>query len=224
MRRRTMPARHLAVLALACCAGTAQAGRHGVEDAEILRRGECELELTYDRLDGNTPLGQAEVSCRIGPVQLTGEAEHVREDEGSESQYAIEAKWSREVAEGWRAGVLLRGQWSAHQRPRYDATTVLGLLTWSPRENLDLHLNLGPEFLQEGGSRARWAIAPEWHVRPDLSLLAERYKIDGSHFVRGTVRWEAGHNWTLEVGRALRLAGPEPSRWTITVQIDLDDD
>jgi hypothetical protein len=119
---------------------------------------------------------------------------------------------------------MLRGQWGAHQQPRFDSTTLLGLVSWSPREDLDLHLNLGREFIHRGGSRARWAIAPEWHVRKNLSLLAERYVIDGTHFVRGTLRWDVGQGWELEAGRAVRLRGPEPSRWTLAVIIDLDED
>ena len=216
MGRGTMVQR-IGLLALAACAGAAHAGRHGAEDAGILASGECEMELAYDRLAGNTPQGTVELECRAGPVQLGGEAEHVRERGGSQSAYALEVRWGGEVAPQWQAGVMLRGQWAAHQRPRYDATTLLGLATWTPRPDLDVHVNLGREFTNGGGSRSRWAIAPEWHVRKDLSLLAERYRVDGTHFVRGTLRWDGGHGWGLEAGRAVRLAGPEPSRWTIAL-------
>jgi hypothetical protein len=217
---------HLAPLALllALCAGTAQAGRHGVEDAALLSQGECELELAYDRLAGGRPQGTVELACRPGAVQFIGELEHARTRPESQTAYAVEAKWARDLRDDWRAGVLLRAQWGAHQRPRYEAATVLGLLTWKARPNLDLHLNLGREFVHQGGNRTRWAVAPEWHVREDLSLLAERLVIDGTHFMRGTVRWEFREGWGIEAGRAVRLRGPEPSRWTFSVIIDLGQD
>jgi hypothetical protein len=128
------------------------------------------------------------------------------------------------VAEDWHAGVLLRAQFAAHQQPRHDATGLVGLLTYEPREDLALHLNLGRDFLHGGGTLQRSGIGAEWRVRRDWTLLAERYARDGSHFFRGTVRWAAAKNWTFEFGRAQHVAGPESSHWTLQVNIGFGGD
>lgn len=225
MKTRTSWARHAGTCGLLLAASaSAYASRHGVEEAEILSRGECELELAFARAERRENQYLSEASCRVGPVQLNGELEHERARGGSQTATAAEVKWAREVAEGWSAGVLLRAQFAAHQHPHHDATALVGLLTYEPRPDLELHLNLGRDFLRGGGHLQRSGLGAEWKLRPAWSLLAERYAQDGTHFFRGTVRWAAGHNWALEFGRAQRLAGPDPSRWTIQVNIDLDDD
>jgi hypothetical protein len=225
METRRSWVRHGVCGLLLAASASAYASRHGVEEAEILPRGECELELALARAHGRENQYLSELSCRVGPVQLNGELEHERpRDDGSQTATAAEVKWAREMADGWSAGVLLRAQFAAHQHPHHDATALVGLLSYQPRPELALHLNLGRDFLRGGGHLLRSGIGAEWKLRPEWSLLAERYAQDGTHFFRGTVRWAAGHNWTLEFGRAQRLAGPDPSRWTIQVNIDLDDD
>ena len=225
MRRTSRWARRAGVLGLVlAAAGPAFASREGVEEAEILERGECELEFAYARAQGDARGYMTEVSCRTGPVQLNGELEHARQPEGSETQTAAEVKWAREVAEGWSAGILLRAQWAAHQHPHHDATALVGLLTYEPSPDLELHLNVGRDFLRGGGHQLRSGIGAEWHVSGRWTLLAERYAQEETHFFRGTVRWAAGHNWALEFGRAERLAGPNPSRWTLQVNIELGGD
>jgi hypothetical protein len=218
-------ARQAGALALALAAGgTAHASRHGVEEAQMLPRGACELELGFARAQGGVNQYLSELACGVGPVQLTGELEHARERDGSQTGTAAEVKWAREVAPRWRAGLLLRAQWAAHQRPRHDATALVGLLGYEASDSLGLHLNLGRDFLRGGGHLTRSGIGAEWGVSNDWALLAERYAQDGTHFFRGTARFAAGRNWTLEFGRAQRLAGPEPSRWTLQVNVDLGGD
>jgi hypothetical protein len=97
----TGTARRLAVLGLALCAGAAQAGRHGVEDADLLPDGECELELAYDRLPADRSQGTIELGCRPGPVQFIAELEHAHLRPDSETAYALEAKWTRDFRGDW---------------------------------------------------------------------------------------------------------------------------
>lgn len=210
--------------ALLLASGAAQASRDGVEPAEILPRGECELELTLDRLQGSVLQFQPELACRAGPVQLTAEFEHAREPDGSQTESALEVKWARSVGEQWRFGVLGRAQWQAHQHPRYDATAIVGLATFAPRPDVALHLNLGRDFARSGPDRNRSGIGAEWLFRPRWAALLERYALDETQFLRGSLRWEAGRTWSVEVGHAHRLRGDEPSRWTVELSFDLGDD
>jgi len=225
MQSTTRGARQAGALVLALTlASAAHASRHGVEEAEMLPRGACELELAYARAAGRVDQYLSELSCGLGPVQLNGELEHARERGGSDTETAAEVKWAREVAPGWSAGLLLRAQWAAHQRPHHQSTALVGLLSYEASDSLGLHLNLGRDFLRGGGHLTRAGIGAEWGLNTDWKLLAERYAQDGTHFFRGTVRYAAGRNWTLEFGRAQRLAGPDPSRWTLQVNIGLGGD
>ncbi|MBC5785581.1 hypothetical protein H8N03_21755 [Ramlibacter sp. USB13] len=214
----------VALAAALLAATSAHAERHGIESAEMLARGDCEAELTLDRLQGGARAAEVELTCRVGPVQLGGQAEYGREDGSSATGWTAEVKWSRPVGD-WRLGVLVLADWEAHQRPRRESASLVGLASYPLREDLQLHFNLGRQFARSGEEdSARSGVAVEWAFLPRWTLLAERYVRDTTHFARGTVRWAAGRTWSLELGRVLRLAGPEPSRWVFAVSLDLDDD
>jgi hypothetical protein len=217
-----------ATLALACGfgAGTALAagGHHAVDDAEILKRGDCEGEGWFTRARGGERLLHSGLQCRVGPVELGAAAEYGRADGASQTGWALELKWAREVADGFSLGISVAPSWQAHVRPRHDRTTLNGLASWAPHEQWAFHANLGREFNRGGQDEARYGVAAEWKPRPGWSLLAERYREEATHFVRAGVRWEAGRRWTIDFSRAQRLSGVAPSNWTVGLTIDLDDD
>ena len=107
--------------------------------------------------------------------------------------------------------------WQAHVRPRYQATTLVGLATWTPREDVVMHLNLGRDFIHAGGDEKRAGVSVEWSPRENWWLTAERYVEQQTHFVRAALRWAASEDWTFDVSRAHRLHGPGESGWTIGV-------
>jgi hypothetical protein len=213
-------------LALASAAVTAHASRDGVEPAELLPRGECELETLGKRFDGGDKALQVELSCRVGRVQLNLQAEHTRGEPRSQTQWAPEVKWSRDFGDDWRLGVLVGAAWESHRRPRYESTALVGLASYKVNENLNLHLNLGREFVHggEGGSRPRAGAGIEWQFRKDWALVMERYAQEGTHYAQGALRWQAGRNWSLELIRSHAVRGEDPSRWGLSVSFDLDDD
>ena len=213
-----------ALAALLLASGAAQASRDGVEPAEMLSRGECELELALGRQQGSVLQGMTELGCRAGPVQLSAELEHAREPDGSQTESALEVKWARSVGDQWRLGLMGRTQWQAHQHPRHDATAIVGLATFTPREDVRLHLNLGRDFVHSGPDRNRSGIGAEWLFRPRWAALLERYALDETQFLRGSLRWDAGRSWSVEFGHSHRLRGPEPSRWAVVVSFELDDE
>jgi hypothetical protein len=220
---RFLPLQIIATLVLGLAGADARADRHGVEPAPMLGRGDCESEFTLDRLQGGVGMAELELACRVGPVQLGGQAEYRRDRPDSATSWSAELKWSRTLGD-WHLGVFLQNEWEAHQRPRHTGTAVTGLASYGLREDLQLHLNLGREFAHRGEDSARAGIGVEWTIIPRWTVLGERFVRDETHFARASVRWAAGHNWTLELARAQRLAGPEPSRWILGINVDLDDD
>jgi hypothetical protein len=127
------------------------------------------------------------------------------------------------VAGGWSIGVDLQPVWRAHQRPRLALTQLTALATFSPRPDLNLHLNWGRAFVRGDSDLPRGGVAVEWSPASRWWLMAERYMEERSHLARIGVRWAAGHSWSLDLSRAQRIAGPQASHWSLGLTIALDD-
>jgi hypothetical protein len=213
---------------LAACAllvaaqAQAAGGHHAVDDAAILEPGQCELESWFSRARGERSL-HAGAGCRVGPLELGLAADHARPSgAGSQTGWGLQAKWATEVADGFSVGVAVSPAWAAHARPRLQGFTLAGLATWQARETLALHLNLGRDFVHRGSDDDRYGIAAEWAPAKAWSLVGERYREEGTHFVRAGVRWAGGEHWSVDLSRAHRLHGPNPSHWTLGATLLLD--
>jgi hypothetical protein len=202
---------------LASGAAWAAGGHHALDDATILEPDTCEAESWLTQSRGGQRLLHAGGACRVGPVELGAAAEHAREAGASGTGYALQVKWTTEVVPGFSAGFSLTPAWQAHARPHYQATTLMGLATWTPREDVALHLNLGRDFVRASSDENRAGVSVEWFPREHWSLTAERYLEQQAHFVRAGLRWFATELWTFDVSRAQRLHGPGESTWTLGV-------
>lgn len=204
-----------------CLSASAAGGHHAVDDAEILEAGRCKVDGWFTQARGER-LRHAGTDCRVGPVELGLSAEYLRDGKASETSYGLEVKWAREWLPGLSAGVSLDAGWQARARPRYRATTLVGLLTWAPQDDVALHLNLGREFGHHAPDENRWGVAAEWTARPGWTLVAERYQEQGTQFARAGVRWAINDAWGVDLSRAQRLAGPAPSNWTVGLSWQFD--
>lgn len=222
---RTNDLRRLVPLAL-LAAGPAWAagGHHSVDDAGLLDPGQCEQETWFSRASGNLRLLHAGLNCRVGPVELGVAGEHGRGGGPSQTAWNLEAKWAREIADGWSVGAVVQPSWQAHVRPRYAATVALALLTWTPRKDLAFHLNAGRDFVHRGANLKRGGIAAEWSPADRWWLTAERYLEQDTHFARAGARWAVSDAWTVDFSRAQRLSGPNPSTWTLGVSFGFGGD
>lgn len=215
----------LATLALGAGVPAHAAGNHhSVDDAKVLDRGECELESWFTRARGGERQLHGGTSCRVGPFELGVAAERVRGEEETANEWSLEAKWAKQLSGDFSIGLDVQPVWQSGARPRFAVTQAVALATWTPRVDLALHLNLGRDFVRKGADMARGGVAAEWSPASRWWLVAERYLEERTHFVRGGIRWEAGRNWSLDLSRAWRLAGPEASSWTLGITIELGDD
>lgn len=212
---RTVRALMFACGALAAPTAMAAGGHHALDDAVIVEPGACQVEGWLTRADAHQRLVHAGGACRIGPVELGVGADHARAGDSSGTGYQLQAKWAMEVLPGLNAGLSVAGGWAAHARPRHQVTTVAGLLTWFPRDDLAFHLNLGRDFARNDGDQDRSGAALDWTVRPGWSLTAERFVEGGSQFARAGVRWAITEAWSVDLSRAQRLRGPGASNWTL---------
>ena len=203
------------VMAAACGSAIAAGGHHGVDDASILEPGVCELETWLTRANGGERLLHAGAGCRVGPVELGVATEYARLGGTSQAAYALQAKWAKEIAQGLSVGASLTPVSQAHVRPRYQGTTVAGLVTWAPREGLALHANIGRDLLHAAADQNRSGVAAEWTFREGWSLVGERYYENHTHFARAGARWAIRDNWTVDLSRTQRIRGPGESNWTL---------
>ena len=219
-------ARQAALGMLALLAGSAFAagGHHGVDDASILPAGECEQESWFTRAQGGERLLHAGFNCRAGPVELGVAGEHAHDGDGSQTAWSMQAKWAREVGGGLSVGASVQPVWQAHQRPRLAGTTLAGLASWNLDERVAFHANIGRDFVRGAEDLPRGGLAAEWTPVPDWSLVAERYLEQRTHFVRGGARWSVARNWSLDLTRAQRVAGPTPSNWTLGMTVEFGRD
>ena len=226
-----MPKNHCVKLALAFAGAAgvvatparAAGGHHGVDDARILARGECSQETWFTRGAGERLL-HAGANCRIGPVELGLAGEHTRAGEAAPTRWFPEVKWAREVADGFSVGVDLQPVLQANARPRHAGTIAYAIATWAPRDDLAFHADYGRNFVRGGPGEPIAGAAAEWTASKAWSFVAERYREQSTHFTRLGVRWAGGRQWTLDLGRAQRLAGPAPSSWTLGLNLDFADD
>lgn len=219
-----------ALAATAACwlllAGTASAagGHHAVDDASMLARGACEQESWFSRAQGGERSLHAGVGCGVGPVELGLGGDAARSEGVSSTAWTLQAKWAGEVAQGLSLGLSVQPVWQARQRPRHVATTIAALASWTPREELAFHLNVGRDVVNGGRDLARGGVAAEWMPAPRWWLAAERYVEERTHFLRAGMRWAAGEDWSLDFSRSHRISGPNPSAWTFGLTIQFGGD
>jgi hypothetical protein len=204
----------VAALAVAPCAWAA-GGHHGVDDASLMDTGQCELESWFTRERGGK-LVHSGLDCRVGPVEIGALLEYQRAQGASRTGQGVQVKWAREFGGGFSVGASAGANWEAHQRPRYQGTTVSTLFSWVANDKLSLHANIGRDFLRGQPDVPRSGVSVEWFpFSPSWRLEVERYVEDETQFARGGLRWLASDRWTVDLSRAQSLRGPRPSNWTL---------
>ncbi len=61
--------------------------------------------------------------------------------------------------------------------PAWTGGTVAGLLTWAPRDDLALHLNVGRDYVHRVENTDHSGVALEWSATPQCSFVAERTSV-----------------------------------------------
>jgi len=213
--RSTLP---LAFAALVCWTPLAWAagGHHAIDDAAILEPGACKVEGWYERSSAPGRLLHLGTGCRVGPVEVAAATEPQRQDGSSFADHALQVKWATELAPGLSAGASLSPGWQSHARPRYQGTSLVGLLTWQPAADIGLHANVGRDFVRAGRDEPRGGLSVDWSPGGGAwKLMAERFRQDAGHFARAGLRWAAADGWTVDLSRAVRRSGPGDHSWTL---------
>ncbi|HSW21921.1 MAG TPA: hypothetical protein VLJ62_04065 [Burkholderiaceae bacterium] len=212
MLRETLP------LSIACAlVSPAQAagGHHAVDDAAILEAGQCQVETWFDRSSGAaTRLWHAGPACRVGSAELGLNLDATRSAGGGRTTVAgAQAKWAWPMSEQIHVGAVVGASWQ-DEAPRRVGSTVVIPLTWRVSDALQVHVNVGRDFLHAAPDAGRRGVAVEWSATPDWSFVAERYRELHTHRWRLGARRALGANASVDLSHARGL-GAAPSSWTL---------
>jgi hypothetical protein len=216
-----------ALLCLAAAAGSAQAGRPlATEDADVLERGECELEGFAAR---QTVTGAAatdgtalQAGCGIG-WNSQAALGYARERSGgaSTSAWSLSGKTAIvERAEGstgitlaWGLGTLREPGGSMKHESSF--LTLVATREWAG--GWLTHANLGwTRSESASASSTTWNLAVEKPVGGGVDLMAEVYGDDREKPWLGTgVRWSVTERFSVNASWSVQNESPRPKLWTL---------
>ena len=202
----------------------AAGGHHAIDDAALLDPGHCKLESWASR-SGPGPLGllHGAVGCRLGPIEWSLGADQARVDGTRQRTLGAQLKWATALTPWLSGGLAVAPAWTPTVRPRERSVVVNGLLTGTWSEDLRWHANLGRTQADPGGARAwRGGLSVDWAFRPDWQVMTERYREDGSDFLRSGLRWQPAQGWTLDASHAWRLRGEGKTASTLGLTFEFE--
>ncbi|MCH7341786.1 hypothetical protein LZ017_00090 [Pelomonas sp. CA6] len=204
----------LALGALPALPCQATGGHHAVDDAAILEPGQCQLEL-WNEQARDRQLHYLGPGCHLFGVELgLNLTRNSPRGEAVQRSGGLQLKWAREWLPGLGAGLVWSATWQ-NQAPRYAGQTLLIPLSWQPRQDLTLHLNLGRDFRRREPDQTRRGVALEWQPHERWQGLVEWFD-DGQHAQRRVgLRHFFNENFSLDVSRAQALPRPGESWWTL---------
>ncbi len=80
----------------------------------------------------------------------------------------------------------------------------------------------GRALHHHGTAETRGGVSADWGFRTGWQVMAERYRQDGGHFARAGLRWQTAPGWTLDLTRAVRVAGPGMPSTTLGLTAEFD--
>ncbi len=184
----------------------AAGGHHAVDDAAIDDPGQCNLELWAERSDlDRRQLQHAGVGCNLLGVELGVNADRETAHGASTRHlHGVQLKWATPLRPQLAIGVVGALGWQG-EAPR-SQRTLLVPLTWTPRDDLAIHLNVGRTFQAGEADRTARGIAMEWQPTAKWQAMAE-YFHDGE---RPLARLGVRHFLTPQVSLDLSFARSIP--------------
>ncbi|WP_431050098.1 hypothetical protein [Roseateles sp. L2-2] len=196
----------------------AAGGHHAVDDASIDDPGQCNVELWAERSNlDRRQLRHAGIGCNILGVEagLNADQETSR---GAPSLHlrGVQLKWATALRPQLAIGLVAALGWQ-DQTPR-SQQSLLVPLTWTPREDLAFHLNLGRSRLKGADDRTQRGVAVEWQITPAWQALAEHFHDGERPLSRLGLRRTLSEQLTLDLSYARTAATartPKEGWWTI---------
>ncbi|ALV07512.1 hypothetical protein [Roseateles depolymerans] len=212
----------LATLAGVCwpVSSRAAGGHHAVDDASILDAGQCQVELWAEQGSRHV-LQHVGPACRVADVELGLNLERSAMGTGASTGSAgAQIKWAADVQPGLAVGMVWAAGWQG-ATARFTGQTLLLPVSWSPREGLDLHVNVGREWrphAADGEHRAdveRLGAALEWKATLHGQALVEWWRDSGGPQARVGWRYAIRDGLSVDASRAESLRHSRSGWWTV---------
>lgn len=202
--------------------GFAAGGHHAVDDASILEPGRCGLELWAERSNlDRRQLQHAGLACHL--LGLEAEINADRETARAAPSlhlHGAQLKWATALQPHLAIGLVGAVGWQ-DQAPR-SQQSLLVPLSWTPREDLAFHLNVGRTLLKGSPGRTSRGAAVEWQAAPSWQWLAEVFHDGQRPLTRLGLRRSLDERLTLDLSFARATAGgtatarlPKEDWWTV---------
>ncbi|OWQ90359.1 hypothetical protein CDN99_13435 [Roseateles aquatilis] len=199
-----------------CC--LAAGGHHAVDDAALLEPGQCNVEAWAARSNvDRRRLQHVGSACRVLDVELGLNVDRATTAVDPTARLlGVQLKWATELQPTLALGAVVAVNRHDHA-PRMQRI-VLVPLTWTPREDLAVHLNVGRDVHGSGPHHTPRGIAVEWQPTAAWQGLAE-YFHDGQRPLRRLgLRRFFGPNVTLDLSYARTGSTAETAKedwWTL---------
>lgn len=198
----------------------AAGGHHAVDDAVIAVPGQCNLELWAERSNlDRRQLQHAGLGCNLLGVEaeVNADRETARPSPNLHA-HAFQLKWATDLQPRLAIGIVGALSWQ-DQTPRAQRSLLVPL-SWTPRDDLAFHLNLGRAFLRGGENRTQRGIAAEWQMTAGWQSLAEYFHDGARPLTRLGLRHDVNERLSLDLSFARASAtaqGPKEGWWTVGV-------
>ena len=196
----------------------AAGGHHAVDDAAIVESGQCNLELWAERSNlDHRQLQHAGLGCNLlgAEAELNVDRETAR-SASSLHLHGVQLKWATGLTPQLAIGLVTALGWQ-DQAPR-SQQSLLVPLTWTPREDLAFHVNVGRTLRKGADDLTQRGIAAEWQVTPDWQALAEHFHDGQRPLTRLGLRRTLSDRLTLDLSFARTTAtahAPKEGWWTV---------
>ena len=209
---KTMPV--LAAGLLCPVHGQAAGGHHAVDDASILDPGQCQVEAWLEQ-------GRQRELQHVGPAchllglefglnvdRYTTKGEPVSRSGGPQ------IKWAQELQTGLSWGFVWSATWQSTS-PGFAGQALVLPLSWSPREGLTMHVNVGRDFHRQTADQGRYGIALEWQPTSKWQGLIEHWDDGVRAQHRFGVRHLLNESLSVDISRAQPRGAPREAWWSL---------
>lgn len=205
----------LATLAGVCwpVSSRAAGGHHAVDDASILDAGQCQVELWAEQASRHV-LQHVGPACRVADVELGLNLERSAMGTGAATGSAgAQIKWAADVQPGLAVGMVWAAGWQSTSA-RFTGQTLLLPVSWSPREDLDLHVNVGRDLRPHAADVGRLGAALEWKPTANGQALVEWWRDSSGPQARVGWRYVISRGLSVDLSRAESLRQSRAGWWT----------
>lgn len=210
----------LMAVAAALSSGACQAagGHFAVEDAFVAEPAHCDSETWHEFDNGHdsshTGLGchwrGLEPGLNLDLGRLRGEPRNLAIAPQIKAVHAFNDQWS--LGGVWLTGF---GQSAPGRAWEWQGHLLLVPVTWSIREDLQLHVNLGRNFNRAAPDTTRRGAALEWHPAAQWTAIGEYFHDGETPFHRVGTRWQLLACCSVDLSRAQPHHGLGGGWWTL---------